>query len=263
MERVTSYSQENEDIILYNLLKGVDNIRWIDIGANDPINLSVTKFFSLRGGSGINIEPQIQYVRRLKRDRPRDINLAVGVSNKEDKLKMYGRGVGASLDTSLETIKMWGACYEISVVTLKSICEKYVPIGQEIHFLKIDVEGWEKECLEGADFTRWRPWIICVEAEEPGTNEPRWKEWEGILLNYGYFFVGSSLPNRYYVSKEHSDIKDNFIDSDEIKKSYEVIQYKYSEKEEKKMRKRDGITFLVSHPIASLKVLARKLRKRD
>ena len=48
--RYESYAQELEDIILYSVLKDVKQIFYIDVGANDPIALSVTHFFYLRGG---------------------------------------------------------------------------------------------------------------------------------------------------------------------------------------------------------------------
>lgn len=51
MDILLSFSQECEDIILHHMLRDVkEPIRWIDVGANDPIDISVTKFFSLRGG---------------------------------------------------------------------------------------------------------------------------------------------------------------------------------------------------------------------
>ena len=52
MKILMSFAQEKEDIILYQLLQNINEpIRWIDVGANDPIDISVTKFFSVRGGS--------------------------------------------------------------------------------------------------------------------------------------------------------------------------------------------------------------------
>ena len=43
--RYESYAQELEDIILYVALQDVDEGFYIDIGANDPIEIRVTKFF--------------------------------------------------------------------------------------------------------------------------------------------------------------------------------------------------------------------------
>lgn len=52
MEYLLSFSNEKnmEDIILYHALKTKSEIFWIDVGANDPVFDSVTKFFSCGGG---------------------------------------------------------------------------------------------------------------------------------------------------------------------------------------------------------------------
>ena len=50
MEYLMIFSQDDEDLILYHVLKNVSKIRWIDVGANDPVYASVTKFFSMWGG---------------------------------------------------------------------------------------------------------------------------------------------------------------------------------------------------------------------
>ncbi len=50
MEYLLIFSQDDEDLILYHVLKNIEKICWIDAGANHPVHASVTKFFSLRGG---------------------------------------------------------------------------------------------------------------------------------------------------------------------------------------------------------------------
>ena len=51
--RFESYAQEWEDLILYIILKNIRGGFYIDIGANDPIELSVTKAFYDMGWSEI------------------------------------------------------------------------------------------------------------------------------------------------------------------------------------------------------------------
>ena len=71
--RFESYAQFLEDMVLYCALKDVDKGFYIDVGANDPTNLSVTKFFYDRGWHGINIEPLPDKCALLAEMRPRDI----------------------------------------------------------------------------------------------------------------------------------------------------------------------------------------------
>ena len=127
MEILLSFAQEREDIILYHMLRNIDpeKIFWIDVGANDPVDISVTKFFSCRGGHGINIEPQRDLIEKLNQDRPKDLNLEVGVSNKRGTLKLHGHGSGASFDSENPYVKD-ADTYDIPVMTLAEICEQYL-----------------------------------------------------------------------------------------------------------------------------------------
>ena len=75
-----SFSQNSEDVVLARLLSGVDQGRYIDIGAGHPINDSVTKYFYDRGWTGINIEPDERYFSQLVLNRPKDQNIQVCVS---------------------------------------------------------------------------------------------------------------------------------------------------------------------------------------
>ena len=87
--RFESYAQFLEDMILHCALKDVDKGFYIDVGANDPTNLSVTKFFYDRGWHGINIEPLIDKCALLSEMRPRDINLCVGLGSERGKLDIF------------------------------------------------------------------------------------------------------------------------------------------------------------------------------
>ena len=45
---------------------------YVDVGAADPEELSVTRAFYERGWSGINVEPRDEYFEKLILARPRD-----------------------------------------------------------------------------------------------------------------------------------------------------------------------------------------------
>lgn len=55
--RRISFAQNGEDIRLLRAFIEQPTGFWVDVGANHPINDSVTKLFSLRGWRGINVEP--------------------------------------------------------------------------------------------------------------------------------------------------------------------------------------------------------------
>ena len=85
--------------------------------------------------------------------------------------------------------------------SLSSICRQYALQGP-IYFLKIDVEGFERDVLLGADFGRYRPWIVVVEATRPLSQETSHDLWEDILVSAGYIFRYFDGLNRFYVRED-------------------------------------------------------------
>jgi hypothetical protein len=81
------------------------------------------------------------------------------------------------------------------MTTLTALCEQHAPASFE--FLKVDVEGAEADVLRGADFSRFRPMIIVVEAIKPLTLAPAWDEWEPLLAHHGYSYVWDDELNGY------------------------------------------------------------------
>jgi FkbM family methyltransferase len=195
-----SYAQNHEDVLLQRAFPDAKDGFYIDVGANEPIADSVTKHFYERGWHGINIEPGIGPYERLCADRKNDINLNVGLSNCESASELIEFPANPSLSTfspemastwrhlELETIKR-----TVPVTTLAQVCEVYV--DRPIDFLKIDVEGHERDVIEGGDWGRWRPRVVLVEAMWP-------ERWEHLILAADYLFVIFDGLNRYYVRAE-------------------------------------------------------------
>jgi FkbM family methyltransferase len=206
-----SYAQNFEDVMLYRALKDVSSGFYIDVGANHPIDHSVTKAFYDRGWSGINIEPSDAAFAAIERERARDINLKVACWNEAGTRTIYqieGIEAWATLAPSMvANHKAEGrAIFEkiIETTTLKSVCEQYVG-SAPIHFLKIDVEGGEMAVLAGADPLRWRPWIIVAEAHGPDFSVKHHQPLETNLASVGYRFVYCDGLNRFYVADEHAE----------------------------------------------------------
>ena len=77
---VISYAQNFEDVMLWRALRDIPQGFYVDVGANDPVIDSVTRWFYQQGWHGINIEPVPHWHQRLQADRPLDINLQMAVS---------------------------------------------------------------------------------------------------------------------------------------------------------------------------------------
>ena len=136
--RFESYAQFLEDLVLYCALKDVDKGFYIDVGASDPTQLSVTKFFYDRGWHGINIEPLPDKCALLAEKRPRDINLCVGLGNERGKLEIFNAGV---MSTFLPEFAGQGTGkLKVNVLTLSEIYEKYTPPRQPYTFAKLTLK---------------------------------------------------------------------------------------------------------------------------
>jgi FkbM family methyltransferase len=205
-----SYAQNFEDVMLWRALKNVQNGFYIDVGANDPAVDSVTKAFYERGWSGINIEPLPTHYADLVQERPRDINLQCAAGATTGEIEIWECDVRGWATASAEVIAQHssnghaGVFHKVPVRMLSEICAQYAP--GEIHFLKIDVEGFEKSVIEGMDFSRFRPWILVIEATRPNSTEEIHDEWEGEVLSADYVLAYTDGLNRFYVAKEHSEL---------------------------------------------------------
>ena len=207
--RFESYAQCLEDLILYCALKNVDKGFYIDVGANDPTLDSVTKFFYDRGWHGINIEPLIDKCALLSEMRPRDINLCVGLGSERGKLDIFELD---EMSTFLEEFaNNSNNKRQRNILTLSEVYERYCPPNQDVHFCKIDVEGYERQVLEGVkDWQKFRPWVFCMEATLPNTYTPCHEQWEDLLLANDYVFAFQLAINRYYVAAEREYLLNNF-----------------------------------------------------
>jgi FkbM family methyltransferase len=209
-----SYAQNFEDVMLWRALKHVENGFYIDVGANDPTLFSVTRAFYDRGWRGINVEPVSQFFDRLHSERPRDINLQMGAGAVEGSFPFFDipdSGLATSDPKVAEIHRKDGwdvREIEVPVLPLAEICSRHV--AGDIHFLKIDVEGAERNVLLGMDFQKWRPWVVVVEATVPMSQRTAHETWEPLLEEGGYEFVYFDGLNRYYVAAEHAQLKSAF-----------------------------------------------------
>jgi FkbM family methyltransferase len=218
-----SYAQNYEDVILWRALRDVRQGFYVDIGAADPEELSVTRAFYDRGWSGVNVEPLDEYFEKLKQARPRDTNLKVAVGREAGIRTLYAiAGTGLSTFDPKIAARHQASGFQVCeifvpVLTLAKILEDS-PTSPFIHFLKIDVEGAEAEVLEGLNLDRVRPWIIIIEATEPFSTVSTRDMWEQLITDRGYGLAYFDGLNCFYVADEVAALKErlavppNFFD---------------------------------------------------
>lgn len=210
-----SYAQNAEDVVLARAFEPDHVGFYIDVGASDPVVDSVTKHFYDQGWRGINVEPAALALAELRRARPNDVNLGVGVGAEPGELSFYElpremTGCSSFSPQLAEEYRREGwepTPRTVEMMTLAALCAEH-SAGKQIDFLKIDVEGNEADAIAGADLTRFRPRILVVEATVPGTRTPAHQRWEPAVLGNGYRFVLFDGLNRFYVREEDSHLAD-------------------------------------------------------
>jgi methyltransferase, FkbM family len=226
--------------MLRRVFAELDTGFYIDVGANDPSADSVTKAFYDAGWHGINIEPLRNHYADLCSARPRDINLQCAAGSAPGTLQIWETSVRGWATADPEVIAAYqqqgyeGSWRTVEVLTLSEICRQHV--RGAIHFLKIDVEGFEKQVIEGADFLHYRPWVVLVEATRPNSTEPVYEDWESVLVTRDYACIYSDGINRYYLANEHADRArcfasppnafDDFVTSEEARYQAQAITLK-------------------------------------
>jgi hypothetical protein len=100
--------------------------------------------------------------------------------------------------------RVGGDDLEVPLLTLAEICAEHV--DGTIDFLKIDVEGAEADVVAGADWRRYRPRLVVIEATHPGGVAAHLDGWEPDLLAQDYLFLHFDGINRYYLRAEDRDL---------------------------------------------------------
>lgn len=196
-----SFSQEGEDMIARRLLGDKTDGYYVDIGAHHPYRFSNTQHFYERGWKGINVDAMPGAIEPFKKMRPRDTNVQAAVG-KKGKLTFYIYDEPAinTFDKKLvEKRKKQNTPYKvikeqkISIVPLAQLLDKYLPKGQDIDFMSIDVEGKDYEVLTTNDWSKYRPRFILIECHSTKIKDlftdPKIK----FLEKLGYEMVAKSV----------------------------------------------------------------------
>jgi len=144
---------------------GVRSGYFVEVGANDPHELSQTWHLEQRGWTGVLVEPQPALAAALRRERAAKVYGVACSSPKNSgtSMTLHLAGIHSSLDPDLttSTLRADGAV-EVPVRTIDEILiEAGAP--SPLDLFSIDVEGHEIAALEGFDFARWRPRLILIE----------------------------------------------------------------------------------------------------
>lgn len=206
-----SYSQEGEDMVLRSFYEGKKGYKgfYIDVGAHHPYRFSNTLFFYKRGWKGINIEPTPSGFKLFRVFRKKDINLNIGISSKKDILNFYcfnepalngfSKEISEERDNTSTRYKIIKEL-QIETLPLSEVLDQYLPYGQQIDFLTIDVEGLDLQVLQSNDWSRYKPKYILVE-DRVDLNNLNGSEVYRFLQKQGYQLVSKTLRTLFFENK--------------------------------------------------------------
>jgi len=211
-----SYSQNFEDVILDRYFKDKNDGFYIDIGAAYPELCSVTKHFYDKGWHGINIEPSPILYSLLQKERTRDLNLNMVVSELNGSVdffhlpntglsSIHEEQVVSGVDKILfdDQGNKIGEINKLLIEScrLENLFEKYAK-NVEVEFLKIDVEGAEEQVIKSNNWDLYRPKVLVVEATLPNSQIESYELWDKLLVNADYSFVYFDGLNRFYLRND-------------------------------------------------------------
>ena len=151
--------------------------------------------FYANGWTGITIEPDPQFAALLRQCRPGDLVVEAAITTRDhDSVVLHvvdGTGL-STLDAATAQVhaSLSHETHDLTVPTrtLDSILDDAGWAGQDIHFMSVDTEGSERDVLESIDLSRWRPWVLVVEATEPNSTRSTRHLWEDRIIEAGYRF---------------------------------------------------------------------------
>jgi FkbM family methyltransferase len=177
---------------------------YVDIGAYHPIKFSNTYYFYQKGWRGINIDANPHSIKEFNKERSNDINIESGVSENDGELEYYYFGENDTINTFDKILaKQFEIQYDrkikeiqkIKVEPINSILEKYLPKGQHIDLMTIDVEGFELRIVESLDFEKYSPDYFLLEdldfANKPFCEMGKSRLYQFLNLK-GYMCVGAT-----------------------------------------------------------------------
>ncbi|PIR75656.1 MAG: hypothetical protein CO030_01730 [Candidatus Magasanikbacteria bacterium CG_4_9_14_0_2_um_filter_42_11] len=191
---LVTYAQNKEDMLI-DIFLGCKKIgSYIDVGANHPDALSVTKLFYERGWRGLNVEPNYENYLLFLRSRPEDKNYNVGLADKEGEFDFFykpdasiGETTGFTFSQEIYDKRNYDLeSKKIPVTTLKKLFEENQLTY--VDFINIDTEGFEMQILNGNDWNKYKAGVLCIEG----------KGFSDFLKPFGYKKVLFDGSNSFY-----------------------------------------------------------------
>jgi FkbM family methyltransferase len=210
---MATYSQSGEDKIIDFFLgiAGLGNATYIDVGSSHPILGNNTYLLYRRGLRGICVDPTPGLEQLYRTYRRRDVFMPYAlVPGAEEATTMHIFEESTLNSASAEHAELYsafgfkkGSTRRVPAINLERLCALHGIESPDV--LCLDVEGLDLAVLEGADLSRIRPKLICVEAvrylsDKTPVVEPRFAE---VLQAKGYVKYADTFINQIFADEAH------------------------------------------------------------
>jgi len=178
------------------LLEDPDQCCYVDVGASYPKECSNTWPLYLKGWRGLLIEPLPHCWPSILQERPGDYLFPVAASDVDGFAEFRVAGELSTLRDDWPIVDQ--ATLTVETKRLSTILEGFPGIRDKCKLCSIDVEGHEKEVIQGIDFSSFHPDLFVVEFRE---HHPRKmgrsiaSEWHLLLQAQGYMPIDCSQLN--------------------------------------------------------------------
>jgi FkbM family methyltransferase len=208
-----SFSAFGEDLIVLAWLQqqgcSIPKVRYLDIGAAHPINLSNTYMLYSLGASGVLVEPDPRQIAALRAYRRRDTVINAGVAFDERRSARLTRLSSPVFNTYSEesaanvslASERWMSDrqkivdqIETPLLPINDVIEKNFDSAPD--FLSIDTEGCDLGILSSLNFELYGPRVICIEAPSLAFFD--------LLGPHGYTMVCKTPDNAIFLRSNNS-----------------------------------------------------------
>jgi FkbM family methyltransferase len=203
-----SYSQIGQDLEVIKFYKYKSGGFFVDIGANDGIEISNTYLLENRfAWRGICCEPIPSKFEKCFKNRPYSICYNDAVYNQSGLLLSFDIAIGSDLfsgisehiDCHKSFVDSNSTTIKVKSISLTDVLDKAdAPLF--IEYMSLDTEGSEFEILKNFNFEKYTFGLIDVEHNYV---EPRRSEIKNLLLSKGYIYKGENKWDDMY---KHSSV---------------------------------------------------------
>jgi hypothetical protein len=223
-----SFAQNFEDVILNRAFTDKKQGFFLDIGAQHPVIDSVSRHFILNGWNGILVEPVPAYAILLKEEYPH-ISVLQKYVGKKGKREMYivaDTGLSTSDELLAQAYKNSGLNISNEICEGMTLDEIFEFIGEvDIDWMKIDAENSEVEILNSWKSENVKPTIVVLEVLDPLHKSQINNEVTELMKSKGYIEVYFDGLNKFFLSKNHGEMKIHFDLPPNIFDSFSISKF--------------------------------------